>query len=132
MTQTTQAFVAAYITCLTSDDAMETLLHKLLRGGDKLPNATIALLADAHASFYGAFIAQSKSGSYQFFKSEKVASANRHAAATMKWNRGINRFHDVQRKAASRSKTEAEVKLANTYAKLTAAQKRHFLKLIGF
>lgn len=123
--------IIAYRNWLRSNSAMSAALQDTLRGG-KLPQHVVQELAQVHAAHYDAYVAQADNGGWRFYTCEEATSKNRHAAAQRQWDRSVAKYHNVQRKEGTRSKTEPQVRLAALYNKLTAAQKRAFLHTIGF
>jgi NADH:ubiquinone oxidoreductase subunit E len=96
--------VTKYKQFVISNASWLEALEQALGNKSYLPEATVELLAKAHAEAYGEkhkvtiFYQQSTTGSWQFYDAEECERESRHDTATKQWQRTVGKYHKTNAK----------------------------------
>jgi len=124
-----------YRNFLNSSALLSKAVAPMLKDG-KLSAQHVKDFALEHAHFYECSYLIRTSGTVAFFRNEEdTSSKGIHAAAKKAWQRGIGRFvATASKRGGARNKKEqatAAEKLAASYEKLSAVERKKFRALIG-
>ena len=130
--------VSKYKSFVIANQSWADALATALKGKSYLPDATVELLAKAHAEAYGEknhctiFFQQSVGGSWYFYTDEDCTRENRHDSATKQWQRTVGKYHKVSKKKASRvsTKVDAVQQLVEKFEALSKTEQAKFLRII--
>jgi NADH:ubiquinone oxidoreductase subunit E len=96
--------VSKYKQFVISNASWTEALEQALGNKSYLPDATVELLAKAHAEAYGEkhkvtiFYQQTTTNSWQFYSDEECTRENRHDTATKQWQRTVGKYHKTSAK----------------------------------
>lgn len=126
---TVHTITTSYAAFLKSGTSFKDAVVKALGKKQFLPDATVEALSAVHARAYKCEARQTDSGRWTFYADDK-----RNEAATKAWARWVGCFHKAAKSArggATSEQASPVEKLVASFEKLTAAERRKFLRQIG-
>ena len=130
--------VSKYKSFVIANTSWADALAQALGKKEYLPEATVELLAQAHAEAYGEkhhttiYYQQSLTGSWQFYADEECERDSRHDTATKQWQRTVGKYHKT--KAKPRKVVSKQVdkvgKAVELFESLSKAEQAKFLRII--
>lgn len=130
--------VTKYKSFVVANTSWAEALAQALGKKSHLPDATVELLAQAHAEAYGEkhnctiFFQQTLTGSWQFYDAEECERESRHDTATKQWQRTVGKYHKT--KAKPRNTVSKQVdkvgKAVELFESLSKAEQAKFLRII--
>jgi hypothetical protein len=121
--------ITSYAAFLRSGASFKEAVVAALGRRQFLPDATVEALSAVHAKAYKCEARQTDSGRWTFYADDK-----RNEAATKAWARWVGCFHKAAKSArggATSEQASPVSKLVTAFEKLTAAERRKFLRQIG-
>ena len=130
--------ITSYKSFVVSNISWTKALEQALGKKSHLPEATVELLAQAHAEAYGEkhnctiFYQQTTTGSWQFYSDESCERDTRHDTATKQWQRTVGKYHKTKakpRKTVSKQVDKVS-KVVELFEALTKTEQAKFLRII--